>query len=326
MTNRRTVLVQTAAWLAASTAFNASAQDNYPNKPIRLIVPFPPGQSSDILGRVIAEELHAALGQPVVVDNKAGSGGAIGMEMGARAEPDGYTLLTASSGPMAINPSLYPNLPYDPVKSFAPIMNVAAIPQVLVVSANAPWTDIKQFIAAAKAAPGKLTFGSAGAGSTQHLTMEMLRSRLGLDMVHSPYKGAPPAINDLMGGHIQALFDSMPSVLTFIKAGKLRAVAVSSTERSPFLPDVPTVSETVAPNFKAMAWIGIAAPAGTPAPVVQKINAGLAKALTTQKVKDRLNTLAFSPIGDTPEQFSQFIRAEVSSWAKVVKDSGTKLD
>jgi len=205
-------------------------------------------------------------------------------------------------------------------------MNVAAIPQVLVVSANAPWTDIRQFVAAAKAAPGKLIFGSAGAGSTQHLTMEMMRSRLGLDMVHSPYKGAPPAINDLMGGHIQALFDSLPSVLTFIKAGKLRAIAVSSAERSPFLPDVPTVSETVSPNFRAMAWIGVAAPAGTPALIIQKINAGLAKALTTQKVKDRLNTLAFSPIGDTPEQFSQFIKAEVSSWAMVVKDSGTKLD
>lgn len=326
MTTRRTAIARVAALACAPVAFQASAQDNYPNKPIRLIVPFPPGQSSDILGRVIAEELHAALGQAVIVDNKAGSGGAIGMEMAARAEPDGYTLLTASSGPLAINPSLYPNLPYDPVKSFAPIMNVAAIPQVLVVSANAPWADIKQFVAAAKASPGKLTFGSAGAGSTQHLTMEMLRSRLGLDMVHSPYKGAPPAINDLMGGHIQALFDSMPSVLAFIKSGKLRAIAVSSAERSPFLPDVPTVAETVVPNFKAMAWIGIAAPAGTPVPVVSKLNAGLAKAMATQKVKDKLNTLAFSPIGDTPEQFGQFIKAEVSNWAKVVKDSGTKLD
>lgn len=298
----------------------------YPNKPLRLIVPFPPGQSSDILGRVIAEELHSALGQPVVVENKAGSGGSIGMDAAARAEPDGYTLVTASSGPMAINPSLYPNLPYDPVKSFAAVMNVAAIPQVLVVAANSPATSVQQFVTNAKAAKGKFTFGSAGAGSTQHLTMEMLRSRLSLDMVHVAYKGAPPAITDLMGGHIDALFDSMPSVLPFIKSGKLRALAVSSTQRSPFLPDVPTVAETVAPGFSAMAWIGIAAPAGTPEPIVRSLNAGLVKALATPKVKERLHTLAFVPVGDSPEQFSQFIQSEVASWAKVVKASGTKLD
>lgn len=298
----------------------------YPNRPVRLIVPYPPGQATDILGRLIAEKLAAPLGQPVIVDNRAGAGGLIGTEAGARAAPDGYTLVMATSGPIAISPSLYAKVPYDSLRDFAPIANMASVAHALVTAGNSPATNFAEFVAMTKAKPGALNYASPGAGTTQHLAMEMLRSRLSLDMVHIPYKGSAPAQLDVMSGKVLVVFDTISAVLGHVKSGTLRALGVSSAQRSPFLPNVPSVSESGVPGFESAGWLGIAAPAGTPAPIVFQLNAEIVKILGSQDMRERLASFAFVPIGDTPEQFQAHIRSEVVKWAKVVKDSGAKID
>jgi tripartite-type tricarboxylate transporter receptor subunit TctC len=261
-----------------------------------------------------------------VVDNKPGAGGIVGTEIAAKAAPDGYTLVMAASGPFGINPGLYPKLSYDPVKDFAPITNLCLVAQTLVTAPDSPIKSIQDLVAQVKAKPGALNFASPGSGTTSHLTFEMLRSRLALDMVHVPYKGSPAAFLDVMSGAVAAMFDAMPGVLPFVKDGKLRPIAVSTAKRSPFLPDVPTVAETVAADFEATGWIGLAAPSGTPAPILRLLHGEAVKLLALPEVKERMNNLAFTPVGDTPEQFGAFLRTENAKWAKVVKDSGAKVE
>ena len=258
-----------------------NAQTEYPAKPIRLIVQFTPGTSTDIIGRLIGQKLGDAWGQPVVVENRPGAGAIIGTEAAAKAPADGYTLVMAVSSAFGINPGLVPNLPYDVMRDFALITNVVLTPQTLIVPANSPAKSVKELVALAKAKPGTLNYGSLGSGSTSHLTMELFRATAGIQITHVPYKGSPPAYTDLFSGNIQLMFDAVPAVIPHAKSGKLRALAVGSSTRSPFLPDVPTVAESGYPGFEAVGWIGLAAPAKTPEAVLNKINAEVVKILAT---------------------------------------------
>jgi tripartite-type tricarboxylate transporter receptor subunit TctC len=307
--------------LALLTSAPAFSQ-KYPNKPVRIVVPFPAGQSTDVVVRLIAAQLSTSLGQQFYIENRAGGAAIIGTQYAAKTAPDGYTLVTASNGPFGINPSLHPKLPYDPLKDFVPVAKLAVFPQVLVVGKSSPISSASALLNAAKASPGKLNFASAGNGSTQHLTMEILRSQLALDVVHVPYKGSQAALTDLVSGETSVMFDSMPSVLPFIQNGQVRALGVSTSTRSPLLPDVPTLSETIAPGFEVTTWVGLAAPTGTPPEIIKLLNTEIEKALRLPAIKDRLASLATTPAAETPEQFGAFLKAEIIKWRKAVRDSG----
>jgi tripartite-type tricarboxylate transporter receptor subunit TctC len=307
-------------------ALPAHAQTDYPSKPIRIIVQFTPGTSTDIIGRLIGQKLTEAWGQPVVVDNRPGAGAVIGTEAAAKAPADGYTLVMAVSSAFGINPGLVPNLPYDVMRDFALITNVVLTPQTLLVPAASPVKSVKELVAAAKAKPGALNYGSLGSGSTSHLTMELFRATAGIQLTHVPYKGSPPAYTDLFSGNIQLMFDAVPAVIPHAKSGKLRALAVGSSVRSPFLPDVPTVAESGYPGFEAVGWIGLAAPAKTPDAILNKLNAEVVKILATQDTRDRLAGLGVTPVGDTRAQFTAFVRSEIAKWGKLIKDANVKAD
>ena len=307
-------------------AFSLHAQTDYPSKPIRIIVQFTPGTSTDIIGRLVGQKLTEAWGQPVVVENRPGAGAIIGTEAAAKAPADGYTLVMAVSSAFGINPGLVPTLPYDVMRDFALITNVVLTPQTLIVPAASPVKSVKELVAAAKAKPGVLNYGSLGSGSTSHLTMELFRSTAGIQLTHVPYKGSPPAYTDLFSGNLQLMFDAVPAVIPHAKSGKLRALAVGSSSRSPFLPDVPTVAESGYPGFEAVGWIGLAAPAKTPEAVLNKINAEVVKALGTADMKERLAGLGVTPVGDTREQFTAFVRSEIAKWGKLIRDAGIKAD
>ena len=312
------------ALLALPPSF-AVAQATYPNKPVRLVVPFPAGGTTDILARAAAPKLSEAWGQQVIVDNRPGAAGNIGAELVARAAPDGYTLLMGTVGTHAINPSLYAKMPYDHVKDFVPVILVAGVPNVLVVNPGLPVNSVAELIAYAKANPGKLNFASSGSGTSIHLSGELFKSMTGVQMTHVPYKGSAPALTDLMGGQVQLMFDNLPSSLPFIKAGKLRALGVTSVARAPALPDTPTVADTV-PGFESSSWFGILAPAGTPRDIVTKINAETAKWLASAEAKEKLAGQGANAVGGAPEVFAKHIQTETAKWAKVVKDSGAKVD
>ena len=303
----------------------AKAQD-YPTKPIRLVVPFAAGGATDVLARLVGERLTASLGQQVVVDNRPGAGGNIGSDLVARAEPDGYTILMGAVGTHAINPSLYPKMPYDPVKDFAPVTLVASVPNVLVVNPEVPANSVQELIDLAKAKPGELNFASSGNGTSIHLSGELFKAMTGTDIVHVPYKGSGPAVTDLLGGQVQMMFDNMPSSLPHVKAGKLRALGVTSAKRSPALPEVPTIAEAGVPGYDATSWFGILAPAGTPEPVVTRLQGAIVQALGEPEMRQRMADLGAEPVGDTPAEFGQFIAAEIAKWAKVVNDAGVKLE
>jgi tripartite-type tricarboxylate transporter receptor subunit TctC len=313
------------AVVTACMAAVAFAQP-YPNHAIRLVVPFPAGGTTDILARAAAQKLTEALGQSVVVDNRPGAGGNIGAELVAKAAPDGYTLLMGTVGTHAINPSLYAKMPYDHVKDFVPIILVAGVPNVLVVNPSLPINSVADLIKLAKAKPGTINFASSGSGTSIHLSGELFKTMAGVDMTHVPYKGSAPALTDVMGGQVQIMFDNLPSSLALIKSGKLRAVAVTSLQRAPALPDVPTIAESGLPGFEASSWFGILAPAGTPAPIVAKINAEVNKWLQSPEAKEQLLAQGAAAAGGSPEQFVAHIRAETDKWAKVVKASGAKVD
>jgi tripartite-type tricarboxylate transporter receptor subunit TctC len=298
----------------------------YPTKPIRLVVPFPPGGATDILARDVAQKLTEAWGQSVIVDNRPGAGGNIGSELVAKSAPDGYTLEMGTVGTHAINASLYAKMPYDHVKDFVPVILVAGVPNVLVVTPSLPANSVAELIAYAKANPGKLNFASSGNGTSIHLSGELFKVMAGVQITHIPYKGSAPALQDLLAGQVQLMFDNLPPSLPQIKAGKLRALAVTSLARAPALPDVPTLAESGLPGFEASSWFGILAPAGTPAPIVAKINAEVAKWLSTPEAKEKLLKQGANPAGGTPEDFAKHIAAETAKWAKVVKDSGAKID
>ena len=312
--------------LLLALALPVQAQGQYPSKPIRLIVQFTPGTSTDIIGRLVGQKLGDAWGQPVIVDNRPGAGAIIGTEAAAKSPADGYTLVMAVSSAFGINPGLVPNLPYDVMRDFALISNVVLTPQTLIVPENSPAKSVKELVALAKAKPGALNYGSLGSGSTSHLTMELFRSTAAIQITHVPYKGSPPAYSDLFSGNIQMMFDAVPAVLPHAKSGKLRALAVGSATRSPFLPDVPTVAESGYPGFEAVGWIGLAAPARTPDAILDKINAEVVKSLGTADMKERFAGLGVTPIGDSRVQFTAFVRGEIAKWSKLIKDANIKAD
>jgi tripartite-type tricarboxylate transporter receptor subunit TctC len=324
---RRSLLIQFLAALALPSLASAQgAADNFPAKPVTIVVPFTPGQSGDILARVLADGLTKLWGKAVVVDNKGGSGGTVGSKIAAAAAPDGYTLLLGSSGPMAIAPNLYKNTGYDPRKDFTPIMNVAGVAQLLVVPAESKYKTVAEFVAGAKAAPGKLSYGSGGAGSTQHLTMEMFKQRAGVHILHVPYRGSAPAYTDMFGGQIDALFDSQPGVLPFIASGKARVLAVSTPKRVPSLPDIPTLAESGYPGFDVLGWLGIVAPKGLDPAIRNKINADLAKVMATDEVKKRFATLGMLPVGGSPEDFAKYLDSELKKWGAVIKTGSISVE
>ena len=303
----------------------AGAQPAYPSKPVRLVVPFPAGGTTDLLARAAAQKLFEAWGQQVIVDNRPGAAGNIGAELVAKAPPDGYTLLMGTVGTHAINTSLYAKMPYDHVKDFTPVILVAGVPNVLVVNPGVPVNSVAELIAYAKANPGKLNFASSGSGTSIHLSGELFKTMTGVQMTHVPYKGSAPALTDLIGGQVQLMFDNLPSSLAFIKAGKLRALGVTGATRATALPETPTVADTV-PGFEASSWFGILAPAGTPRDIVLKINGEVAKWLASPDAKEKLAAQGANVASGSPEDFAKHIQAETAKWAKVVKESGAKVD
>jgi tripartite-type tricarboxylate transporter receptor subunit TctC len=319
------LLATVAAAVAAPFAF-AQSTANYPAKPVRLVVPFPAGGTTDILARAVAQKLSEAWGQQVIVDNRPGAGGNIGSDLVAKSKPDGYTLLMGTVGTHAINPSLYKNMPYDHVKDFAPVILVAGVPNVLVVNPSLPVHSVPELIAYAKANPGKLNFASSGNGTSIHLSGELFKAMTGVEMTHVPYKGSAPALTDLIGGQVQLMFDNLPSSLPFIKAGKLRALAVTSGARAAALPDLPTLAESGLPGFEASSWFGVLAPAGTPRDIVAKLNGAIAGWLASPEAKEKLLAQGAIAAGGAPEDFARHIGAETSKWAKVVKASGAHID
>ena len=298
----------------------------YPSKPIRLVVPFTPGGSTDILARAIGQELTKAWGQSVIVDNVPGAGGAIGAEKVARAAPDGYTLLMGHIGTLAVNPSLYPKLPYNPVKDFAPVAWVARVPNVLVVHQSVAVKNVRELVALAKAKPGQLNYGSGGNGSAANLATEYFKLQTGASLVHIPYRGTAPAVTDLMGGQIQLLFTGAPAVLGQIKNGQLRALAVSSPNRLDALPDLPTVAESGYKGFEADQWYGVVAPAGTPQDIVAKLNAQINKSLESPELKTRLSSEGAIAEPTTPEAFGDHIVREIARWKPVIQSGRVKAD
>ena len=321
---RRVVKTVAIAFTVGFTA-HASAQA-WPTKPIRMIIPFPPGGTTDILGRVAAQKLGEALGQQVVPDNRPGASGNIGTELVAKAAPDGYMLLTAPGSTLTIHPSLYAKLGFDPMRDFAPITIIAAVPNILVVHPSLPVRSVKELIALAKARPGQLNYASTGSGQSTHLSMELFKTMAGVKITHVPYKGSAPAVTDLLGGHVSLMFDNMPSALPHVKAGKLRALAVSSLKRSPVAPEIPTVAESALPGFEVSVWFSVLAPAATPKTIVDRMNQILVKALQSPDVRERLASQGAEPVGNTPEQFTQVMKRDLAKWAKVVKDADIKLD
>ena len=308
----------------ACAGANAQA---YPSKPIRLVVPYPAGGPLDIMARAIGQKLTEAWHQPVVVDNRAGAGGNIGADLVAKSAPDGYTLLMGAVATQAINPALYSKIPYDPIKDFAPVALVAQVPNILVVNPSVPVKSVKELIEFARAKPGTLNFASGSTGSTGHLAGELFNTMAGVKMVHIPYKGAAPAMADLLSGQVQLMFDNLASSLPNVKAGKLRALAVTTLARSPAMPDLPTIAESGLPGFDLTTWFGLLVPAGTPHDIVVKLNAEIVRALNSKDMRERLEKMGAEPPPDnTPEHFAAFIRSEAAKYAKVVKASGARVD
>jgi tripartite-type tricarboxylate transporter receptor subunit TctC len=334
MTRRRHLLAAASALpLGLLLARHGHAQGAWPNKPVRIVVPFAAGGTTDILARAIAPELQRVFGQPFVVDNKPGAGGNSGSAEVAKAAADGYTLLMGTVGTHAINPSLYPKMPYDAAKDFAPITLVAGVPNVLVVNPESAQkykvNSVVDLIRAAKANPGKLNVASSGNGTSIHLAAELFKSLTGTFMLHLPYRGSGPALIDLMAGNVDLMFDNLPSAMPHIKSGKLKALAVTSGVRSAALPDLPTIAEAGGPvlrSYEASSWFGLLAPAGTPADIVNRVQQETAKAMATPAIKERLQSQGAIPSGMSPAEFAKFIDAETKKWAVVVKASGAKVD
>lgn len=301
--------------VALALAGPAQAQD-YPNRPIKLIVPFPAGQASDSIARIVGEQLGKSLGQPVVVDNKPGAGGNIGSDAGAKAAPDGYTLTMATAA-LPISKNVYPKLPFDPEKDFAPVTLMTITPLVLVARQSLPVDSVAGLVEAARKAPGKLTFASSGIGTSHQLSGELLKALANVDLLHVPYKGSAPAHVDLMAGIVDVMFDNIVPVTPHIKSGKLKALAVTTKTRASTLPEVPTMAESGYPNFEAVAWFGLLAPAGTPAPIVERLNKEVNAIILSPEMRARLASMGAIVVGNTPEEFSRFIGAEVKKWAPV---------
>lgn len=302
------------------------AADAYPSKPIRFVVPYPAGGPLDVVARLLAQKAGDAMKQPMPVDNKPGAGGNIGAEVVAHSAPDGYTILMGAVATHAINPTLYVSIPYDPVKDFVPITEVASTPNVLVVHPSVPATSVREFIAYAKAHPGELNFGSGGSGSAGHLAGELFKAMTGVEMTHVPYKGAAPAVQDLVAGRVQLMFDNLASASAQVKAGRTRAIAVASGRRSPLAPDLPTFDESGLPGFDIGTWFGVFAPAGTPKEIVARLHGEFTRALAAPDVREKMLSMGAEPVGSRPEEFAAFIPAEAAKYARIIKASGARAD
>jgi tripartite-type tricarboxylate transporter receptor subunit TctC len=309
----------------ALAAAHAIAQ-TYPVKPIRVVVPFPPGGAVDFYARVVQQPLSEMLGQPVVIDNKTGASGMIGAESVAKAAPDGYTLLLGNIASLATNVGVYPKMPYDPMKDFTPIVRTVDVNYVLVVHPSLPVKTVPELIAYAKANPGKLSYGSAGSGSLPHLGTELFKAQTGIDMVHVPYKGGGPMVTDLLGGNVQMVIADQANLMPHVATGKLRALAVATPKRSPNAPDLPTIAETGVTGFEATAWQGLVGPAGMPSDVVKRLNEAFNKVMAMPAIREKLIGGGLDPVGGTPEQFGRFIGSEIGKWSKIAKDVGAKAE
>jgi tripartite-type tricarboxylate transporter receptor subunit TctC len=322
---RREMLGALAAVGGAAAAPRAFAAD-YPTRPIRLVVPFSAGGGSDVTARTVAMRLQEALGQPVVVDNKPGAGGNIGTEMVARAQPDGYTIVMGVVGPVAVNPSLFSNLTYDPVHDLAPITQAVSVTNMLVVHHSVPVNTVKELIDYGRKNPGRLSAATGGTGTAGHMAAELFKSMTKLDMAVLPYKGAAPAVNDVVGGQVPVSFEALLSTLPFVKAGKLKAIAVTTSTRSSLLPNVPTIAESGLPGYEASNWYGFLAPAKTPADIIDRLNREMVKVLQSPEVKDKLASLGAEPVGNSPQAFGELIRTDAAKWKKIVAETGAKAD
>jgi len=319
-----------AAWMFGTAfallAVSVASAQSWPSKPIRWVVPFAPGGTTDILARTISEKLTIALGKPVIVENNPGAGGGVGAVQTAKAAPDGYTIMGGTISTHAINASLYKALPYDPVKDFAPITLIARVPNLLVVNPDVPAKNVRELIALMKANPGKYSFASSGNGTSQHLSGELFKSMAGVDMQHIPYKGSPPALQDVVSGQVTMTFDNITTAWPLAKAGKLRALAVTTARRSPIAPDVPTLAEAGLAGYEIGSWQGVFAPAGTPADIVKRLNVEIVKIINMPDVREKLVNLGAEPVGDTPDEFAALVKSEGAKWAAVVKQSGARVD
>lgn len=329
--NRRLALSSIALAATIFIALPVAAQTTWPTKPVRIVVPFAPGGTTDILARAVAPELTKAFGQPFIVDNRAGAGGNVGADLVAKSPGDGYTLLMGTVGTHGINKSIYAKMPFDPQKDFAPITLVAGVPNVMVMNtekaAKLGINSVADFVKYAKAHPGQFSMASSGNGTSIHLAGELFKSQTGIFMTHIPYRGSGPALLDLIGGNVDVMFDNLPSAMPQIKGGKLKAFAVTSAQRSTAMPELPTVEEAgKLKGFEASSWFGLLAPAGTPADVVSRIQQEVAKALATPAIKEKMLAQGAIPSGNTPQEFAKLIDTEITKWALVVKASGAKVD
>ncbi len=303
----------------------AQSADSYPVKPVRLVTPFPPGGGTDILARALAPRMSESLGGSVIVENRAGAGGLVGIEAVAKAAPDGYTLLLVS-GSLTIIPSLFPNVRYDPVKDFTPVTLATRQPYIAVVHPSLPAKNIRELIALARARPGQVTYASAGSGGAGHLGMELLKTMLKVNIVHIPYKGSGPALIDVLGGHVSLMFASAPSAMPHIKTGRLRALAMTGSQQSAAVPGVPTIAESGLPGFETYGWYGVLAPAGTAPPIIARVHGAIIKAMAAPEVMERIVADGSEAVAGTPEQFADYIKRDIPKWAKVIKESGARAD
>src|SRR5512134_3354727 len=326
MNFERRRLLATAAMLPVVSAVRAAHHEDYPDRPLRLIVPFPPGGGADNLARAIMPKVSLALGKPIVIDNRPGAGGNVGAEFVAGSPPDGYTLLYGTNGTHSINQSLYRNLRFDPIRDFAPVSRMTEIAAMLVVNPQLPVMTTTQLIRYAKANPGKVNFASAGNGTTSHLSGELFKTMTGLDIVHIPYRGGGAAVTDLISGQVQMMIDVMPNVYPLAKDGRIRGIAVSTSVRFPGAPELPTIGESGLPGFESSAWDGVLAPAGTPEAVIAKLNAAIRQALADPELVEALRSRGARPVPGTPEDFARHIETSTRKWAKVVRASGAKID
>jgi tripartite-type tricarboxylate transporter receptor subunit TctC len=322
-TAQRVTCFVAALMLAAAPA--AVAQP-YPAKPIKLIAPSTPGDAPDVIARLVADKLSLVLGQQVVVENKPGAGGVVGSDAVAKAAPDGYTLIMGNAGSHGINAAVYAKLPYDIQRDFAPVSQIAVAPNIFVINPDIPAKTIQEFIAYAKARPGKLGYASGGNGSSSHMSMELFKSMTGVDLIHVPYKGSSPALTDVVAGQDAIMVVNMPPAVPLVKAGRLRALAVTTSTRSPLMPEVPTVAESGLPGYETVAWFGVLAPAGTPKDVIDRLSAEMAKIARSPEMRERLISLGAEPVGSTPEQFAAIIGRDIAKWTALSKAVGIKVD
>lgn len=318
--------LQALAGVAAATIASSIRAQSYPSRPVTIVVPFPPGGPTDITARRLAAALSSQFGQQFVIDNKPGAGGTVGTAFVAKAQPDGYTLLWGGTSTIAVAPSLYRNLTYEPLKDFLPVSLAASGPLLLAGTPSLPANNLKELITLARAAPSKLNFASAGTGTSTHLTGELFKARANIDIVHVPYKGGGPALNDVLGGQVQLIFDTLAIILPHVKSGKLRAFAVTSANRHPLIPDIPTVAESGFPGFESTVWFGMLAPAKTPREVVTRLSAEMRSAAARPDLQETFSSQGFDTVSNTPDAFAELIRSETAKWTEVVRVSSSKID